>query len=656
MANLDFQNSIKNSVLEMNPDIKEDALSKKFMEGSLEEACQPENIHKANQQNIASITIENFKCIGDAVTIPIRPITLLFGKNSSGKSTVLQALRYHEYIWQIGAPMVMHKFAGTNMSGGFKIHFDDFPSLVHRHDLDRKIRIRIEYANALANALDKDDTQNHIYQWKEVITCWKKGDPPYKASFIFGFSVNGEELLRIYDNKEEIPDDTVGGSQGEKLIRFNKKEEDFLGKIYVNANTNHKALTDYCLDMLRNSHNLQFENDFVTRSIDPYIRHLGPFREVPETPDDSWEKGVGAWIALADDPELLKKTNRYMRDILKLGYTINDITIDIQEKSNITLGVNSKIMKNFKKICNSKNIKFDELKKQVYDPLVRLSRQPVIQLHVHDENMDIEVGLSDIGVGIAQIIPVVVGALDDNHSPGIFAVEQPELHVHPAVQVALGDVFIDSRKSSGYSTVEEFLDQSPSMQEARDKFHSMVENSKEELLDSIKNINDPNPNIKSILDEIIDLIKDSNPFDIEEVLDKIIDLIKDSDPLDVLFKYLSEIKEKYNRNIQGATQGAIKEFAKKFIKEFLSNIKNSNRTMLIETHSEHLLLRLLRRVRETNVRKEKKYEWRQSSMPPLHREMSEAAIRDAENQDSKGSSINAGRSVNSLCFANIRRG
>ena len=44
---------------------------------------------------IRSITIENFKGIGDkAVTIPIRPITLLFGKNSSGKSTVLQAMRY----------------------------------------------------------------------------------------------------------------------------------------------------------------------------------------------------------------------------------------------------------------------------------------------------------------------------------------------------------------------------------------------------------------------------------------------------------------------------------------------------------------------------------------------------------------------------------
>ena len=154
--------------------------------------------------------------------------------------------------------------------------------------------------------------------------------------------------------------------------------------------------------------------------------------------------------------------------------------------------------------------------------------------------------------------------------------------------MALGDVFIDSIKSSGYSTIEDFFDQSPAI---LGKFLSNMENSKEELLDSIKNINDHNPNIKELY-KIIDLIKDSDPLDVE---DKIIDLMKDSDPLDVQFKYLSEIKEKYDYNIQVATT----EFAEKLIKEFLDR-KNANRTMLIETHSEHLLLRLLRRVHETS--------------------------------------------------------
>ncbi|MDT8389640.1 MAG: hypothetical protein RRC34_03925 [Lentisphaeria bacterium] len=32
---------------------------------------------------------ENFKGIGKEVTVPLRPITLLFGKNSAGKSSVM---------------------------------------------------------------------------------------------------------------------------------------------------------------------------------------------------------------------------------------------------------------------------------------------------------------------------------------------------------------------------------------------------------------------------------------------------------------------------------------------------------------------------------------------------------------------------------------
>jgi hypothetical protein len=46
----------------------------------------------------------------------------------------------------------------------------------------------------------------------------------------------------------------------------------------------------------------------------------------------------------------------------------------------------------------------------------------------------------DVGIGISQVIPVVVAALAQRD--GIAAIEQPELHIHPAVQVGLGDLFI----------------------------------------------------------------------------------------------------------------------------------------------------------------------------------------------------------------------
>jgi len=41
---------------------------------------------------IKEYQISNFKPFAGAATIPIRPITLIFGANSSGKSSIIQSL------------------------------------------------------------------------------------------------------------------------------------------------------------------------------------------------------------------------------------------------------------------------------------------------------------------------------------------------------------------------------------------------------------------------------------------------------------------------------------------------------------------------------------------------------------------------------------
>ncbi len=536
MANLDVENLIKIYGQKVDPDIEKGPLfNKRFMESFFEEVFQPENFDEIIQQKITSITIENFKCIGDAVTIPIRPITLLFGKNSAGKSTVLQALDYYNKIWLAPFERIRARFFGIEMSGGYTIDFGDFRSLVHRHELDRKIRIRVEFASAfnkIINNIVADDIQDQFYLWCEVITGYKEEYPDNVESLLIGIGMNGEELVHFSWKLEETPDDTVDGSNGEKLIRKKKEEvfsEDFPFEIYVNTNTSqtHRDFIEFQMALFKN---WLFEPQGLANGYVSFdFRHLGPFREVPQTSDTSWENGLAAWDILSKDPEVVEKTNHYLQNVLNLGYSIHS------QKHNST----------------------------------DFGQWP----RLHDVNNDIDVRLSDIGVGIAQVIPVIVGALDDSNSPGIFAVEQPELHVHPAVQVALGDVFIDSIESSDFSTTE-----------AEDKFSTMRENSKKELLDRIKNIDDPAIEI--------DMIKDKGPLDVEVFLDGI---IKDRDPLDVRFKDLLKIKKKYDHNIQAA----IKEFTQKLTQEILEKIKDTNRTVVIETHSEHLLLRLLRRVRET---------------------------------------------------------
>ena len=42
---------------------------------------------------LTSLTIENLKCFAERTEIPLAPITLIYGENSAGKSTILLALQ-----------------------------------------------------------------------------------------------------------------------------------------------------------------------------------------------------------------------------------------------------------------------------------------------------------------------------------------------------------------------------------------------------------------------------------------------------------------------------------------------------------------------------------------------------------------------------------
>ena len=79
---------------------------------------------------ITKITLENFKSIKDRVEIDIKPITLLFGPNSAGKSTVVQALHYLKEVLRYNLD------PGKTSIGGEAIDLGGFANLVHRSRSD----------------------------------------------------------------------------------------------------------------------------------------------------------------------------------------------------------------------------------------------------------------------------------------------------------------------------------------------------------------------------------------------------------------------------------------------------------------------------------------------------------------------------------------
>src|SRR5262249_21709256 len=90
---------------------------------------------------LTSLEVENFKGISARQRIEFAPLTLLFGANSAGKSTILQALLYlHELIERGTADVDRTELGGSVLELG------GFARLVHRHDVERVITLRAEFA------------------------------------------------------------------------------------------------------------------------------------------------------------------------------------------------------------------------------------------------------------------------------------------------------------------------------------------------------------------------------------------------------------------------------------------------------------------------------------------------------------------------------
>jgi hypothetical protein len=165
--------------------------------------------------------------------------------------------------------------------------------------------------------------------------------------------------------------------------------------------------------------------------------YIGPLREVPKrghrpatSPDASrWANGLAAYDTLSfGNEEFIDRVNEWLvqEDRLNSGYSVE--------------------VKKYRELAADNPLLLAVLQGHVLDEDVSLrdnllSLPEKRRLLIREEANNIELTLQDIGVGISQVLPVVVAAL--HHKTGIVAIEQPELHIHPAFQVALGDLFIE---------------------------------------------------------------------------------------------------------------------------------------------------------------------------------------------------------------------
>ena len=91
---------------------------------------------------LTSIKIGNFKAFGPIQTIPIKPITLIFGPNSAGKSSIIHSLLLAHQAAVVDGNLDVRcpKIAGNSVDLG---GFEDY---VHRHAISQPVRWQAEFA------------------------------------------------------------------------------------------------------------------------------------------------------------------------------------------------------------------------------------------------------------------------------------------------------------------------------------------------------------------------------------------------------------------------------------------------------------------------------------------------------------------------------
>lgn len=357
------------------------------------------------------LIVENIRCFAERQTIPVKPLTLLVGENSAGKSTFLAAL------------------SAVSDSFGFPLRprFNTPPYNLGNYDTiaaykyGRGVRAKsftLGYNNDL---MDNDDNLQIVATHRDdngsvEIAHVEVQSQDYQASFTF--TDDDEVKLTLIYNEQGKPKtyDFAPTSYAGDAVGYSLSGVLLAGRFQLRSSHNATNRQDR-KTMWNILYNLA---DFLLDNPLPQTLSVAPIRTKPKRTYD-------------------EVVEEFSPEGEHIPFVLDDVLQDADKRA---------ILENFGRESGLfSHVAVKQWGRKRSDP---------IQVMVTNAGRPASsaANLTDVGYGVSQALPLVVQSVLAAPNSRLL-LQQPEVHLHPRAQAALGTLFVDLLASNDKQFVVE---------------------------------------------------------------------------------------------------------------------------------------------------------------------------------------------------------
>lgn len=429
---------------------------------------------------LKSISLENYKCFKERTDIEIAPLTILCGVNSSGKSSILKSLLMLKQSYENELPYNVMTFNGKWVDNGY------FEDIIYHDESTKSEEIEdgeFKISTSFSLIDTSDDNGNNPIKRQDMFSF-----KDFKKIFFIVKEVDRFQITTTITVKKGVPLNSNGFNvfiENNKIISyridinlfFNENEICLEYPCFIELNKKGNTEREYYIsfssipnyDRQTNKYFFDKVNNFKCKcyfsnmhltnifrdNMSPAMRNIKSNLLSIFQVSASQFDGINFIAPLRQQPE-----RRYLLNgnVASVGISGENTPIllarDFDKKKTDVLPPieteNGKIEFKIKK-DTLENLVSNWMNYLDLGVLSLSGKDGFVELNINQHN------IVDVGFGVSQSLPIIVQGLYMDKDQTLL-LEQPEIHLHPEMQLQMADFLIALAKNEKNVIVETHSD------------------------------------------------------------------------------------------------------------------------------------------------------------------------------------------------------